>query len=237
MGMRIDPDARFKRLREQAKSEVGSERQRAEEALKRRFASQGLGSSGAAIKAEQQVGKQAESALARRIGNIESAQESDALRRQEIKEGREFARGEREAGQSFAAGQSELARKFARGERLSSQEFADLQREKGQTFAAAQNKMARDLQRKAQELQSSQFGQQMEMAKRQFELDEEVTRFNMDLAKQNSGGGGFLDDIGQGFSINNIKEGLKNNPFQFTQVGSGIEGAKKILSGDIGGGK
>lgn len=161
MGMRIDPNQRFKRLRDEAKQETTGAKQQAEEALKRKFASQGLGSSGAAIKAEQQVGKQADTALGRRLGQIESLQEESNLRQQEIQSGRDFAKSEREAGQQFQSGLMG----------------------KQQAFSAKENEAGRFLQQKAMDLQKSQFGQQMDLALKQFAMDEETTKFNRWLSE------------------------------------------------------
>lgn len=237
----LDPSARFKRLKEEAKRETTAQTQQAQEALKRRFAALGLQSSGAAIKQEQLAQQAGQTALQRRLGDIQSAQESEQLRRQEIEEGRQFARSEREASQAFGSEQAQLQRAFQTGERTASQqfgaeqallgrEFAKAERLSQQDFAALQNKiqrefasdealkqrgftaeqaqLARDLQaeqfasqllfqRESRDIQQSQFAQQMDLAIKQFNLDEEITRYNQALADAEASKKTIFDRLGQ----------------------------------------
>lgn len=236
----LDPNARFKRLKEEAKRETTAQTQQAQEALKRRFAALGLQSSGAAIKQEQLAQEAGQTALQRRLEGIQSAQETEQLRRQEIEEGRQFARGEREASQKFGAEQAKLAREFqtgertaaqlfgaeqallgrefAKGERLSAQDFAALQNKiqrefasdealKQRGFTAEQAQLARDIQidqfakqlefqKESRAIQESQFGQQMDLAIKQFNLDEEITRYNQALAEAEASKKTIFDSLG-----------------------------------------
>lgn len=213
----------FELARKRAKQQQTADTQKQKEALKRRFAQAGLVASGEAIKQEQLAERRGQQALAGRMEGIDVAEQQENLRKQEIQEGREFARGERMAGQQFAAEQAGLGRKFqaeqagltrqqqkdllsaqqkfARGERLSSQEFAALEASKGREFSAEQAEAQRRLirsesdeqrmfqermNRNAQRIQQSQFKEQMDLAIKQYNLDEKISQFNM----ANSGGGG-----------------------------------------------
>lgn len=211
MAQEIDPDARFKRAREQAKGETTAATQQRKEALRRKFAQAGLTSSGAAIKQEQLAEKQGQQALGQRLGAIDTAQEESALRRQEIEKQREFQRSEREAGQAFgaeqalkqrgfAAQQAELQRKFQSGERLSSQEFAALQAGKQREFQSGERLSSQDFAAQqaniAREIQKTQFGQQMQLALDKFALDKEVTEFNKKMAIDEANKKDWFDRLG-----------------------------------------
>lgn len=205
MAEKIDPNARFQRLREQAKQETGAAVQARKEALARKFAQAGLTSSGAAIKQETLAEKAGQSALGRRLGQIESAQESEALRRQEVQEGREFAAGQAKLGREFQASQGELQRKFAAEQAGLGREFARGEREAGQEFSATQSAKMLELQQKfaadqadiARKIQQGQFNDQMEFAKEQFGYDQEITQFNQKMAKDEAGKKDIFSNIGQ----------------------------------------
>lgn len=222
MAQEIDPDARFERARQRAKGETSAAVQQRKDALKRKFAQAGLSSSGAAIKQEQLAEKQGQQMLGQRIGQIESAQEESALKRQQIEKQRAFQRGEREASQEFGAAQAEAQRKFARGERLSQQDFAALQageqrkfatseRKAGQTFQGSQAEKARNFAERVrlgytdengnkvlgtQEIATSQFAKQYELAEDKFELDEEISRLNIKQAEAEANKKDMFDRIG-----------------------------------------
>jgi len=179
MGVRIDPNKRFERQRQQVRQEEQARNQQVQEAIRRKFAAQGLSGAGAEVKSIQQTAGESAKRADVRLGEIESAREQDIIRQQEIEEARKFARGEREAGQSFSATQAELQRKFATGERLSSQDFANLQaqlqrefatgeRVAGQEFSAEQSALAR-------EMQQSQFEESLGFQKKQ--LKEQIKQF------------------------------------------------------------
>jgi len=139
----IDPDARFKKLKLEAKQESTASTQAKKEALNRRFAQSGLLSSGAAIKQENIADKQGQSALSRRLSDIETSQEDSALRRQEIEKGRQFQTSEREAGQSFGSSQADKQRGFISGERQAGQKFAGEQAGISRKFAGDQADLQR----------------------------------------------------------------------------------------------
>lgn len=141
----------FDILRKRARQAAQKAGQAEQEGLQRRFASIGQVGSGAQIRAEAQASERGAKRLEQAEETVGLAELAEKQRRQEIQEGRAFARGEREASQGFAAEQAgigrafagkqaglgrqfsaeqaELARKFATGERVDSQEFAGLQAE------------------------------------------------------------------------------------------------------------
>ena len=204
----LNEGARFERLRGQAKQEVTAQTEQQKDALARRFAALGRGSSGAAIKSQAQVEQSGQEALQKRFEGIQNVQEQEQLRKQEVEEGRQFSRGEREAsqlfgseqaklgrefssterekGQGFAAQQAELQRKFASGEALTQREFAALEAAKGRDFSTKERLSSQDFAgmqaQLSRDLQSSQFGKQMDLALEQFALDKRVTEYNLEQA-------------------------------------------------------
>jgi hypothetical protein len=174
MGRRIDPNARFERAKSRAKQETGAQVQQQEEALKRKFAAQGLQASGAAIKAEQQTKQAGTEALGRRLEDISGREEAEQLQRQEIEAQRSFQRGEREAGQAFGAAQAKLGREFARGEREAGQAFSSSERALLQKFQSGERLSSQDFAAaqalEARAIQQSQFEQQFGLAQGQAEL-------------------------------------------------------------------
>jgi len=209
----LDPNARFERQRLLAKQEQNQANQQASEAMQRRLAAQGRLNSGSAIKGEQKIQNAGNQVLTKRLGEIQDAQEGEQLRKQEIEEGRKFTTAEREASQAFGADQARLSREFTTSERLGGQDFSEKLMGKQQAFATSERLAGQDFasneagknrafstsERKASELyqheqnslqrgfqammQNEQLKQQLDMFNKQFALDEEVTRFNMDMAK------------------------------------------------------
>jgi hypothetical protein len=234
MGQRVDPAARFQRLRKEAKQEIQADVGQAQEAMKRRFAKLGLTGSGAQIKAQQQVEAEAGKRKDLALGRIASAEEQEALRRREIQEGREFARGEREASQSFAAEQAGLGREFQRGERLGSQAFASGQADLQRRFSAGEAAINREFQSEMETRASKRFYDQLDQAaeqfERQFNLDELVTKFNMDMAQAAQDKKGLFEQAGGVFS-----SGEFGGAFAGSQFGGGAI-AGGILGGAGGGG-
>lgn len=203
----IDPAARFNRLREKAKGEATAQTQGQTEALQRRFAQMGMLNSGASIKQEQlakQRGAQLESS---KLSEIDSLQEDEALRKQEMEEAKKFQVSEREAGQKFGADQAALARSYGSSEREAGQSFAKQMQDLGFSQQSALSSQAQqyavDNQNKAQsfqkdvvlKMQGSQFATQLEEAQRQFdaqfEEDKRITNSNLAAAKSESKKKGF----------------------------------------------
>ena len=183
MAEKFDRDARFRRLEKRAKQDVTSQKQQAQEGLRRKFAAQGLGSSGAAIKQEQIVEEKAGQALGRRLEGVASLREEEAFKQEQIDQARKFQTSEREAGQKFGARQAALGRAFSTSERLSSQQFASNEAQFGRDFANKQLKKQQAFQKNVVlKMQQNQFNKQMALALKKYKLDEKVTNFNMDQA-------------------------------------------------------
>ncbi len=190
-----------KRIQQQLEQQAQAER----DALQRSFARLGGGPAGAQIKLQTQL----EQGLGERRQQAEeqvSASEL-AMRRQlaETEKQRQFARGEREAGQMFARGEREAGQAFASGERLAGQTFAERQlaaqqayargeREAGQSFASqersAQQEFARQqaaidqaFKDKIFSFESNSKLKEMDLAERQFKVDQDIAEFNKQLAQ------------------------------------------------------
>lgn len=174
MGLRIDPNARFEREKTRAKQEVNADVQRRQEALKRRFAAQGLTASGEAIKAEQQVEEAGTGALSRRLQDISTLQEQDVLRRQEIEQARQFQTAEREASQKFAAGESAKARALQSSQ--FEKQFSAAQEQFNKQFGLQQQQF--DLNKLNQEETIKIAREQADLALKQFDFNQKTEAFN-----------------------------------------------------------
>ena len=75
MGQRIDPNKRFERERMRAKQDERARLQQEQEALNRKFQSQGLAASGAAIKSLTKSEARSQEAVARRLEDIAGRQQ------------------------------------------------------------------------------------------------------------------------------------------------------------------
>jgi hypothetical protein len=211
MALPIDPDARFKRAKQQAAQEQNAQTEAQKEALQRRFAAGGMLSSGEALKAEQLADKQGQGQLAKRVGDIESVQEQSALQRQEVEQQRAFQRGEREAGQKFSAQERAAQMAFARGEREAGQQFgldtmamqqkyATGEREAGQEFqkymTVNQQKFTSKENKLARKQAADQFASQMKFSEKQFAYDQEITNQNLEWAREDRNKKDMFDNIG-----------------------------------------
>lgn len=198
MAYALDQDTidQFDSQRKRAAQENNAAVQTQKDALKRRFASMGSLNSGAALKQDQLTEQQGQDNLNKANEQIAAAQNAEGRRQKEVGEGRDFARTEREASQNFGASQADLQRRFMSGEREAGQGFAasqaDLQRQfasgerkAGQDFATGERIGAQgfsaDQANQARELQKSQFGQQMDQARLNFEEEKFVNRANIDF--------------------------------------------------------
>lgn len=263
----LDQDTlnQFDAQRKRAAQENTAAVQTQKDALKRRFASMGALNSGAALKQDQLTEQQGQENLAKINEGIGAQQIAEGRRQKEIADTRDFSRSEREAGQNFAALQAEAQRKFQTGERLGSQDFARLsaddqrrymtserlgsqdfargERTAGQQFARGERLGSQDFSadqaRMARDLQSSQFGQQMDMARLNFDEEKRVNDANIDfnnrmLAQKdmierllgNLGFGGLLGEGGGG-GVGGLVRGLA--------TGGGALGGVSTF-GAIGGG-
>lgn len=143
-GSQATRESIFERQRKKAKQQESSAQQQAQEAIARRFAAQGLTASGAQQKLEGQARQQGQRALADRFEDIDTREQAENLRLQEIQEGRQFASSEREAQQQFAAAQAQKQRDLAREQfgkqfGLAEQQFTESQKQFGQQFGLSKD--------------------------------------------------------------------------------------------------
>ena len=122
MGQRLAAKE-FELARKRAKQQTTAQTQQQKEAIARRFASLGGLSSGARIKTEQQAEEAGSQRLQAAEESIGAAERREQIRRQDIKEQREFQTGERIGSQEFAEAEAEKGRVFAGGERRVGEKF------------------------------------------------------------------------------------------------------------------
>lgn len=188
---------RYALLNQQLGRREAAQLQGEKEALSRRFASIGGLGSGASIKTEQIASQESARRLGEGRASLGVAELEERARQEEIEKQRAFQRSEREAGQTWQSGEAGKQRSFMTSERLGGQEFSageagkqrgflTSERLGGQEFQAGQNALARRLQeagltglldgsetlqaresRLGREMQSEQFGKQLEESKRQ----------------------------------------------------------------------
>lgn len=169
-----------KRMEQQAGA--GADEQR--DALKRSFARGGMIGSGAQIKNEQLLENKIASAKQNARESVDAQELADRQRQEEILQSQGFAKAEREASQGFAAAEAARQRKFMGQESAAARSFqageSALQRGFSEKLFTEEMRFKKE----AQRIQESQFAKQFKLAKKQFGLDEEVTRFNMNMAEK-----------------------------------------------------
>lgn len=241
MGARINPQARFDRLEQEGQQKIKAQQQGQRDAINRRFAALGLQGSGAAIKAEQQLGRDTAAQQSQLRGQVNTLREEDTMRRQELDDARKFAREERLGSQDFGASQAALARDFASGESRLQRDFASgeaqKQRDYGtserlstQEFAAEQRALDEKFKLKLDDRAGMRFNKQLRQADKQFkkqlELDRYVTEINRGFAEAEANRpgmiGGILQDLGvSGGNTQKIQQGLNVlNPIGGASLGS-----------------
>lgn len=125
MGLRQNQKLpQFEAMRRRAQQQSNVAQQEAEDALKRKFAATGMGSSGAAIKTQANLRKDFAQQAAQAREGVDIAEQAELQRRQEIQDQRDFAAQEAQKQRDFAAGESRLGREFAAGESSLSREMA-----------------------------------------------------------------------------------------------------------------
>lgn len=184
----------FELARRRAAQRSSADVQKAQDAMKRRFAALGGGARGASIKADQQIQQQASEQLANVNEGIDTAQRQENRRVSEIKEARDFAKSEREAQQAFASSeraagqqfQSSMLGKqqdFAKQERIASERFQGAQSAEQRSQAERFFKSEMKFKEMAERTRHSEFGKQYELAMKQYNLDEKVTNANLEMQK------------------------------------------------------
>jgi hypothetical protein len=183
MGLRVDPSARFERERKRVKQEETARQQQVQEAIRRKFAAQGV-SGGAEVKVlreSQDVGAQQQE---RRLEDVAGREETEALRRQEIGEARDFAQREREAQQEFARTESEIQRKFAAGETAAARKLQQEQFEKQLGFQQESFRENLAFQQSQLDTQVAQFNKQFKQQLIEFDFNAGMTRRQVAAAEK-----------------------------------------------------
>lgn len=98
------PATTFERQRERISQATGGQTQQSTDAMRRRFASLGMSSSGAAIQAEQQVRDRGAQTQASAMADVDAAEGAEMERRAEVGENRKFQAGEAQKGRDFEGG-------------------------------------------------------------------------------------------------------------------------------------
>lgn len=241
MGTRIDPNARFDRVEKEQTQKARADAEEAKQAMKRRFASQGLSGSGAAIKVDRQVDRETGERLDNVRGQVANMREGEALRRQEVEDQRTFQSSEAQKGRDFVAGESGLQRafmrdesglqrSFMRDERLGSQGFAASEAGKQRDFSAEMRQKDEDFKTKISWRQDRQFNKQLRQQAAQFErqmsLDEENSEFNRVMAEKMFNKKGFHDRM-----LGGASDFWKDNVGGFFDGSGGVFGGQNPFSG------
>jgi hypothetical protein len=209
-----DLEQRYDVMKKKAQQQAAQQAQMEQDALKRKFSSLGMGSSGEAIKQE--------SLAQQRGGNMamEATQGIEAQKAAEVGQ-REYAGQVRKEEQAFAAGEAEKQRGFAKEEALAQRQFASLEAQYGRDFAASQSKLERNQKQSMfdaqQKFASKQFKWQQEISSRDYELDKMVTDFNMKMAKDAANKRSFTERLADPFGVMGASESGKTkwNPEQY----------------------
>lgn len=154
----------FEIMRRRAKQQGDTAKQQGMDVLTRRQAQLGGGPSGAFVKLEQEQGRLADAATEQAIENVNLQEAQQKMREKEIKQAQEFQSSEAGKQREFAGGEAEKQRGFQKGLFDIEQGF----KERIQGFN--------------EKFQTSQ----LELMNKQFNLDEEITRFNQAIASLES---------------------------------------------------
>lgn len=115
-------------MRRRLQSQFSTQRSTADDAMKRRFAAQGMLGSGAYQKSAEMADEQANRDQAEGLQGVDIAEQSELQRRKELGEGRQYQTAEREGAQRFAAEEAAKGRTFQTGEREGAQNFGHAER-------------------------------------------------------------------------------------------------------------
>lgn len=152
-------------LRKKASQQAEADQQNSSDALQRRYAAMGALNSGSYLK-QQQITD--DDALKRRdaaVEGVNAQEQSELQRRQDVTDQNKFASGEAEKGRTFQSGEAEKQRGFQKG--LSDQDF--------------------DLKNRAFDVEKTTKLGSLDLAKREFDRDSAITKFNQAIAVGQSG--------------------------------------------------
>lgn len=165
----------FEVMRRRAKQQGETAKQQGLDVLSRRQAQLGGGPSGAFVKLEQEAGRLADEATEKSLEGINLQEAQQKLREKEIKQAQEFQAGE--------AGKQ---REFAGGEALKQREFAGAETEKQRGFQKGLFDIEQAFKERIQGFNENFQTSQLELMNKQFNLDEEITRFNQAISSLES---------------------------------------------------
>lgn len=179
--------AEFEKLRQRAKMEAQANAQQAGEAMQRRFARQGMLSSGAAIKQEALAQERAIGEGSKQIENIGLAEQQEEQRRSEIEGAKTFQQQEAEKQRGFISSERGAQELFQKGLITGQQEFqreqnkfASDEAEKQRAFASGQANIDR-------EQQYNIALKQLGLSAKGLKLEADAQKFNKELAKWQQG--------------------------------------------------
>ena len=132
------PLPEFDAIRRRQQGQLSQQKSESDDALKRRFAMNGMLGSGAFQKSAELSDESSNRAAAEAMSNIDVQEQGELQRRKEVGEGRTFQTGEREGAQRFAAEEAAKGRTFQTGERIGGQEFMTGERLGSQGFATGE---------------------------------------------------------------------------------------------------
>lgn len=121
-------------IRQRLKGQFTQKRQETQDAIQRRFASNGMVGSGAYGKSAEEADRTVSRDELDATAQIDFAEAGESQRRKEIGEGRAYQTGEREASQKYLTGERQATQGFQTGERESSQKYTTGERVSAQLF-------------------------------------------------------------------------------------------------------
>ncbi len=167
--------------------------------------------------AENDVNKNAQNAMT----DVDTAQAEDLRQKQEVENQRKFQTSEREASQAFGSGEAAKQRDFMTGERQASQKYGTSERLASQGFSKELYDSDMNFKQDQMWSANNQFDRNMSMAKKQFNLDEEVSRFNMAMAEKMSNKKGMMDGLGQILSAGTYSGAVQKGSNKIFGTGGG----------------
>jgi hypothetical protein len=136
------PKDQFELARQRAAQRASQQASEAKGALQRRFAQLGTLQGGERLKLEQQAEEQSNQLRQEAEESIQAAEVAEAQRKQEITEGREFAKSERIGAQDWQSQMQKSSFDFSRGEREASQLYGTTEREAAQKYGTTEREAA-----------------------------------------------------------------------------------------------
>lgn len=177
-------DRRFDVLRSKVEQDAGAQQQQAQEGLARKAISSGNQNSGAFLKLQNKQAQDMNAQKQNALNEVEAQREGAQAQADEVEANRAFAKAEREASQKFGAEQALLQRDFESFQNQKQMSFQSKENAAQRGFSEKLFNKEMAFKNKVQKDANNQFKKQFGLAMKQFNLDEEVSRFNMDMANK-----------------------------------------------------